>query len=95
MRLTWGPIRKQAIEAAREMGHTVSSFTSRRIHPAVRTGMCNTCYGWCWIAIKPSGEFVMGGRLLSYRCGTPEAQGFKARTPPTPAEGSAEESGQG
>lgn len=80
-RLDWKPITKVAIRAAEELGHTLDTFTGRRsgISPAkCKTAMCVECFGCCWIAYTPSRGFTAGGRLLAYRCGTPEAMGIKA-----------------
>jgi hypothetical protein len=74
-RLNWKPIRKVCVEAAQAMGHKLSGFDKRKSTPSVRTAMCETCYGCCWIAYSSTRGFGAGGRLLKYRCGTPEAAG--------------------
>lgn len=75
-RLNWKPIQAEAIKAAAELGREVASFTPRRSHQSVKTAQCETCYGCCCVAMTGDG-FKGGGRILKYRCGTPEARGVK------------------
>lgn len=70
----WKPIQKACIEAATAMGHTLG-ITGRRATPSVKTAMCNKCFGCCWVARNATRGFDAGGRLVKYRCGTPEAAG--------------------
>lgn len=80
-KLNWNPIRKQAIERAKELGHALFAWDTARNRmgsPAqVKTAMCETCGGCCWISWIPSRGFAAGGRLLKYQCGTPEAMGME------------------
>lgn len=72
----WNPIQTKAIKAAEALGHRVEYFRRERRTPGVRTAHCETCHGCCWVTIDDEGGKA-GGRLLKYRCGTPEAAGFK------------------
>jgi hypothetical protein len=74
----WKSIQAIAVERAAKLGHSVESFTSRRATPGVKTAHCDICYGCCWVAHSPSRGYSAGGRILKYKCGTPEAQGKKA-----------------
>jgi hypothetical protein len=80
--INWKPIRKICIEAAEALGHKIGEFKARKETPDVRTAICTTCYGCCWIGRSPTRGFGAGGRLLKYRCGTPEAAGLTATLRP-------------
>jgi hypothetical protein len=77
-RLNWKPIVDQASRVAESLGHQLGPFTTHRNRfgsgNVVRTATCNLCGGCCWIAF--SERYGAGGRLLKYRCGTPEAMGL-------------------
>jgi hypothetical protein len=78
--LDWNPIRQRAIERAEALGHKLGPFDSSRAHfvNGMRMAECETCHGCCWITFQlgSRGGFKMGGRLLKYKCGTPEAMGL-------------------
>ena len=86
MGLNWKPIIKTATKAAEDLGHKLGPFTSTQRHfsdNALRMVSCETCYGCAWVAWIDGGVkhtdslgFRCGGRLLKYRCGTPEAAGL-------------------
>jgi hypothetical protein len=88
MKLDWKPIIKTATKAAEDLGHKLGPI-DRAKHGifggnALRMMRCETCCGCGWVAwIEGGGAhtdsqgFGCGGRILKYRCGTPEAQGFK------------------
>ncbi len=73
--MNWKPIAKLATEAAAKLGHKAGGFSGTRQTPSVKTAMCETCCGCCWIAHAQTRGFVAGGRILKYRCGTKEAAG--------------------
>lgn len=73
---SWREMGDIAKKAAKAKGHTVASFPMKQSTPNVRMGMCEICYGCCWIACDHNNRFSMGGRLLKYECGTPEAMGL-------------------
>jgi hypothetical protein len=82
--VNWNPIRKQALTAAEALGHKLGPFDTKttrgmtrdRFGNVARMASCETCGGCCWIAFQPGRGFGAGGRLLKYKCGTPEAAGF-------------------
>lgn len=76
MRTNWGPIRKVANEAAERLGHKLGPFQRFSNAPSVKTAMCDTCNGCCWIGATALG-LKAGGRALNFRCGTKEARGVK------------------
>ena len=79
MKLDWKPIIKTATKAAEELGHKLRPFgrdTGRG--PAFRMVSCEKCGGCAWVQYTNIRGFTAGGRILKYRCGTPEAQGFKS-----------------
>lgn len=75
-RMSWNPIKRAATKAATAMGHRMGIFGGGYRSPSVKTAMCETCGGCCWVAYTPSRGFGCGGRLLRYRCGTKEAAGL-------------------
>jgi len=80
-RLDWKPIRSQAVKAAEALGHKLGPFDSKTtgFGNVVRMASCLKCHGCCWMAFQNSGRgFGADGRLLKYRCGTPEAMGIKS-----------------
>lgn len=81
-RLNWKPIIEQATQAAEALGHKLELFgpNSGRAGQcnAMRMAGCTKCHGCCWIAYSITRGFGAGGRLLHYRCGTPEAMGVKS-----------------
>lgn len=80
-KLNWKPITEAAIDAAGVLGHTLDKF-ERKSGRSFKMASCTICYGCCWIAHETMRGFIVGGRLLKYRCGTPEAAGL-----PVAAEG--------
>lgn len=78
--MDWRSIRKGAIKAATDMGHELGPFKRHKGNHPLQTAMCDKCFGCCWIAFHPSRGFIGGGRLMKYRCGTPEAAGFLPQT---------------
>ncbi len=76
----WARAAAEAIQAAEAMGHTMTEFPRRsgKRTPDVRTASCVTCGGCCWVGFYLYRGFAIGGRLLKYKCGTPEAAGFKS-----------------
>lgn len=85
-RLDWKPIATEAVKTAKGLGHTLSRFGGNMGHEqrnSFRMATCATCYGCCWISFQSTRGYRAGGRLLKYRCGTPEAQGFKSRSTDT------------
>lgn len=76
----WTKIERLARKKAAQLCHNVGPFHGRRSTPGVRTALCETCGGCCWVANIPDGPGKqrkgMGGRLLFFACGTPEAAGF-------------------
>ena len=78
MRVDWKPIKTKANAAAEQLGHQLGPFERGYLSYTGQLKMANClkCGGFCWIAQKQNG-FVAGGRLLKFRCGTPEAAGFK------------------
>jgi hypothetical protein len=84
MGLNWKPIIKTAKKAAEDLGHKLGPFGRAKqgifVGNAVRMVSCETChYGCGWVMHTDRRGFSAGGRILKYRCGTPEAQGFKGR----------------
>jgi hypothetical protein len=90
--LNWKPIIKIANTAAEGLGHKLGAFSRTRggmCGDNIRTVLCEQCYGCCWVAhlVHPgphtdSKGYGCGGRLLKYRCGTPEAAGLRVREMP-------------
>lgn len=78
MKYEWAPIRDSAVKQAASLGHTVSVFKKQPGHHPLKMATCEACLGCCWIGVHPSRGFIMGGRLLKYRCGTHEAAGTLA-----------------
>lgn len=78
-RLNWKPIRAQAIAAAEALGHNLGPFSKISGRKSLKMANCETCYGCCWIAFTTTRGYGAGGRLLKYRCGTPEAAGLLAQ----------------
>lgn len=78
--LNWKPIKKVCIEAAESLGHKLEAFKNFKNTGWLKMASCKKCYGCCWIAHTPSRGFGAGGRLLIYRCGTPEAEGLLPTT---------------
>ena len=81
-RLDWKPIKAKANNAAVKLGHQLGPFEHERLSFAGRLKMasCIKCHGCCWISHTQKG-FIAGGRLLKFRCGTPEAAGFISANP--------------
>jgi hypothetical protein len=79
MRRDWKPIKAKVNQAAEKLGHQLEPFNRERLSFAgpLRMANCTKCGGCCWISHAQKG-FVAGGRLLKFRCGTPEAAGFKS-----------------
>lgn len=81
-KLDWKPISEQAVKWAEELGHKLGPFELHRdprMSPSLlKMASCETCGGCCWILHDSKREFRCGGRLVKYRCGTPEAAGFKS-----------------
>ena len=76
--MDWKPIRDTCTKAAEANGHKLGTFGTRKTASGtVRMVSCETCYGCCWIAWTITRGFITGGRLLKYKCGTPEAAGVK------------------
>jgi len=78
--LNWKQIIDQADAAAQALGHDLFAFESARNMPGsparCKTAMCIDCGGCCWVSWIPSAGFRCGGRILRYKCGTPEAMGL-------------------
>jgi hypothetical protein len=81
--LNWKPITKKAVDVAESLGHVVRRFEGNggAMYAASRIGVCEKCGGCCFIGWRKNleskgGVFSAGGRILKYRCGTPEAAGF-------------------
>jgi hypothetical protein len=57
--------------------HELTPFFHERLSYAgpLKTAHCLKCGGFCWISHTQKG-LIAGGRLLKFRCGTPEAAGF-------------------
>lgn len=72
-RLKWKSITRRCTKAAEQMGHKLEPF--KATSSILRMSGCETCGGCCWVAHSSVRGFVAGGRLLAYRCGTPEAVG--------------------
>jgi hypothetical protein len=76
-RLNWTPIKQRAVKAAESLGHKLGPFERGYLSYTgqLKMASCERCFGCCWVAISQRG-FVAGGRLLKFRCGTPEAAGL-------------------
>lgn len=75
--MNWNSIASAARMAAEANGHSLSAFKKRGLSQ-IKMASCTKCYGCCWIAWHPAkAGFIAGGRLLKYKCGTPEAAGLK------------------
>lgn len=75
--LDWKPISIRAVERAKSLGHRIDGF-ERKPKRSFRMASCQNCGGCCWVAWTGRG-FGFGGRILRYRCGTPEAAGLKGK----------------
>jgi len=82
MGLDWKPIINTVRKEAEQLGHKIGRFDRAKtgiFGGSHRMVACETCCGCMWVAHTARGKFRCGGRLLMYRCGTQEAQGFKSK----------------
>jgi hypothetical protein len=79
--LNWKPIEASATKAAEALGHKLEPFRKHRSRFGSssnqgRMATCETCFGCCRVSYDGH-RFGAEGRLLAFRCGTPEAAGIK------------------
>ncbi len=80
--MNWRSIKSRCVSEAVNLGHKPGKFARPSNSPFIRMMSCETCGGCCWVGWSLARGFGFGGRIVRYRCGTPEAQGFlsEART---------------
>jgi hypothetical protein len=76
----WAAVIRSATMAAEKQGHVLGPFSKPSMRtPDVRVASCEKCGGCCdvgYIKLRSGDRYSASGRLLKYRCGTPEAAGF-------------------